>query len=99
MRSPPPRAPPPELSDAGCEEEIMDDALREAKLAKLIEIEGYDSADDLLAAVFSDSVSPAICMNEACNFSCKMEPDQEAGYCEECRTNTMKAAPVLAGVI
>jgi hypothetical protein len=27
---------------AGSEEEKMDDALREAKLAKLVEIEGYD---------------------------------------------------------
>jgi hypothetical protein len=50
-----------------------------------------------MEAVFSDAVSPAICMNEDCNFTCEMEPDQDAGYCEECRTNTMKAAPVLAG--
>jgi len=28
---------------AGSEEEKMDDALREAKLAKLLEIEGYES--------------------------------------------------------
>jgi hypothetical protein len=27
-----------------------------------------------------------------------MEPDQDAGYCEECHTNTIKAAPVLAGL-
>ena len=77
----------------------MDDALRQAKLAKLIETEGYESSEGLLEAVFSDSVSPAICMNDGCNFTCEMEPDQDAGYCEECRTNTMKAAPVLAGVI
>jgi hypothetical protein len=70
-----------------------------AKLAKLIEIEGYDSADELMEAVFSDAVSPAICMNEGCDFACEMEPDQDGGYCEECRTNTMKAAPVLAGLI
>jgi hypothetical protein len=50
-------------------------------------------------AVFSDAVSPAICMNEGCDFTCEMEPDQDAGYCEECHTNTMKAAPVLAGLI
>jgi hypothetical protein len=87
------------LSGAGCEEEIMDDALRAAKLAKLIEIEGYETADQLLEAVFSDSVSPAICMNEDCNFTCEMEPDQEAGFCEECHTNTMAAAPVLAAII
>jgi hypothetical protein len=24
---------------------------------------------------------------------------QDAGYCEECHTNTMQAAPVLAGLI
>jgi hypothetical protein len=41
---------------AGSEEEKMDDALREAKLAKLVEIEGYDSADELMEAVLSDSV-------------------------------------------
>jgi hypothetical protein len=97
--SPPPRAPPPEFSGAGCEEEIMDDALRQAKLAKLVEIEGYDSSDALLEAVFSDAVSPAICMNVGCDFTCEMEPDQNAGYCDECRTNTMTAAPVLAGLI
>ena len=77
----------------------MDDALRTAKLAKLVEIEGYDSVEKLMEAVLSDSVSPAICMNEGCDFTCGMEPDQDAGYCEECQTNTMKAAPVLAGLI
>jgi hypothetical protein len=77
----------------------MDDPLHKAKLAKLVEIEGYDSADELMGAVFSDAVSPAICMNEGCDFTCEMEPDQDAGYCEECHTNTMKVAPVLAGLI
>ena len=77
----------------------MDDALRAAKLATLIEIEGYQSVEELMGAVFSDSVSPAICMNGDCNFTCEMEPDQDAGHCEECRTNTMVAAPVLAGLI
>jgi hypothetical protein len=75
------------------------DALHAAKLARLVEVEGYDSADELMGAMFSDAVSPAICMNEGCNFTCEMEPDQDAGWCEECRTNTMKAAPVLAGLI
>jgi len=77
----------------------MDEALRTAKLAKLVEIEGYDSLEELMEAVLSDSVSPAICMNEGCDFTCEMEPDQDRGWCEECSTNTMKAAPVLAGII
>jgi hypothetical protein len=75
-----------------------DDALRKAKLAKLIEIEGFDSIEELMEAVFSDAVSPAICVNEDCDFTCEME-HQDAGYCEECHTNTMIAAPVLAGLI
>jgi hypothetical protein len=77
----------------------MDKSLRETKLRKLLEIEAYDSIEALIQAVFSDSVSPAICMNEDCSFTCEMEPDQDAGYCEECHTNTMTAAPVLAGLI
>ena len=77
----------------------MDDALRQAKLAELVKTEGYDSSDELLEAVFSDAVSPAICMIEGCHFTCEMEPDQNAGYCEECRTNTMTAAPLLAGLL
>jgi hypothetical protein len=68
-----------------------DDALRKAKLAKLLEIEGYESVENLIEAIFSDSVSPAICINEDCNFTCEMEPDQDTGYCEECHTNTMKS--------
>ena len=69
------------------------------KLDKLIEIEGYDDIADLAEAVFSDSVSPAICMNEGCNFTSEMEPDQDRGWCEECKTNSMKSALVLAGLI
>jgi hypothetical protein len=49
--------------------------------------------------VFSDSVSPAICANPDCAYTAEMEPDQDRGYCEECRANTMVAAPVLAGLI
>jgi hypothetical protein len=62
----PPRHPPPEWSGAGSEEEKMDDAIRQAKPAKLVEIEGYESSNELMEAVFSDSVFPTICMNEGC---------------------------------
>jgi hypothetical protein len=36
-------------------------AQREAKLAKLMEIEGYDNFEELAQVILSDSVSPAIC--------------------------------------
>lgn len=74
-------------------------AEQEAKLKKLCEIEGYESIQALLAAVLTDAVSPAICMSADCSYTCEMEPDQRRGYCDECRRNTMVAAPVLAGVI
>ena len=69
------------------------------KLQKLLEMEGYTSITELLAACITDSVSPAICMNEGCNHTAELEPDQDRGFCEECRTNSMKPTPVLAGVI
>ena len=72
---------------------------RRAKLDQLVEIEGYDSLDDLLAATISDSVSPAICMNEGCDYTAEMEPDQREGWCEACGTNTVASALVLAGLI
>ena len=74
-------------------------AEQRAKLAKLMEIEGYDNFEEMAQAILSNSVSPAICMNEDCNFTCEMEPDQDAGYCEECRTNSMQSALILAGPI
>ena len=69
------------------------------KLQKLLEIEGYTNFTELLTANITDSVCPAICMNEGCNYVCEMEPDQDRGWCEECHTNSMKSALVLAGVI
>ena len=37
-------------------------------------------------------------MNETCNLTCEMEPHQDDVYCEECITDTMKAAPVVIGI-
>ena len=72
---------------------------RRAKLDQLVDSEGYDSLDDLIAATISDSVSPAICMNDGCDYSTEMEPDQREGWCEACGTNTVASALVLAGLI
>ena len=69
------------------------------KLAKLQEIEGFDTLEAMMEAATFDSVSPAICMNEDCDYACEMEPDQREGWCDECRTNSMKSVLVLAGLI
>jgi hypothetical protein len=70
-----------------------------AKLMKLSEIEGFETLDDLLQAAATDSVCPAICMTEGCDYTAEMEPDQDRGFCEECGGNTVVSALVLAGLI
>ena len=52
------------------------------KLMQLCEVEGYKNAHDLIEAVWCDSVCPAICMTEGCDYTAEMEPDQTEGYCE-----------------
>ena len=69
------------------------------KLIKLCEVEGYTNALDLVEAVWCDSVCPAICMTEGCNYTAEMEPDQQEGYCEACGGNTLTSALILAGLI
>jgi len=44
-------------------------------------------------------VSPAICMNDGCDYTAEMEPDQDRGWCEACGTNTVASALILAGLI
>lgn len=72
---------------------------RRSKLAKLAEIEGFPSVEALIEGAVFDSVSPAICLNADCDYTAEMEPDQDAGFCEVCRTQSVSSALVLAGII
>ena len=69
------------------------------KLDKLVEIEGFPNVEALLEATITDSVSPAICMNDGCSYTSEMEGDQDRGWCEACGTSSMKSALVLAEII
>jgi hypothetical protein len=69
------------------------------KLQEVRRVSGYSDITQLAEAHIADSIGPAICMREDCSFVCDMETDQEEGYCEECHTNTMKSALVLAELI
>lgn len=77
----------------------MDRDLRRAKLAKLIEIEGFKTLDQMLQAVAGDSVCPGICIDPDCNYTVEVEPDQDRGWCEVCGTQTVRSALILAGLI
>jgi hypothetical protein len=72
---------------------------RRAKLRQLIELEGFGSEFDLIEATIADSVSPSICLNDGCDYTAEMEPDQDRGWCEACETNSVASALVLAGII
>jgi hypothetical protein len=70
-----------------------------AKLMKLCDVEGFKRLEDLLALSVFDSVCPAICLTEGCDYTTEMESDQEEGYCEVCGGNTVVSALILAGLI
>jgi hypothetical protein len=87
---------------AGCKENKMSTIALSIKAAKpmhLCELEGFDTLDDLLIAVITDTVCPAICMTEGCDHIAKMEPDQDQGFCEACGGNTVVSVLVLADLI
>lgn len=76
---------------------------RNTKLKRLAEWHEL-SLQELLEACAMDNMDittegNAICMNHNCNYICEMEPDQDRGWCESCKTNTMVSALVLAGMI
>ena len=68
-----------------------------SKLATLVTSEGY--TDAFTEAKVFDSVCPGICKREGCNYTCDVEPDQDAGWCESCEANTVISGLLLAGVI
>lgn len=72
---------------------------RAKKLMRLCEIEGHKNPYDLLEAVAGDSVCPAICMTEGCDYTAAMEPDQSEGFCQSCGGNTVASVLVIAGRI
>ncbi len=69
------------------------------KLRKLRDLEGYDSPTVFLEQCCTDSIVPGICMNDHCDATYEYEPDQDRGWCDECGTNTVKSALILAGMI
>ena len=72
---------------------------RKAKLAVLMAAYGFASFDDLYLVAFHDTVGPAICTAPSCSYTADMELDQQEGYCEACRRNTVQSALILAEVI
>jgi hypothetical protein len=81
---------------------VLSNEMRAAKLAKLVELEGFADEQYLFAAGMTDSVCPAICCNPDnpdCDYTAEMEPDQDRGWCEVCERGTLVSGLVLGGII
>ena len=63
------------------------------KLNELINVEGFEDAEQMVNASLVDCDTYGICSNDHCNYTTNVEPDQTAGYCEACGTTT-----VISGV-
>jgi hypothetical protein len=72
---------------------------RPEKLQRLLDRTGAPDVWEILRRANGDAVAPGICMNEDCNYIVDVEPDQRRGYCDECDTNTVKSALILAGLV
>jgi len=69
-----------------------------SKLDQLAEIEGVGIVE-LIEEGTMDGVCRGICTNKDCEYTTKVEPDQRKGFCEECGTQTVASALVLAEMI
>jgi hypothetical protein len=70
-----------------------------AKLSELIEAKGAESIEVLVAAMLSDSVSPAICTNEGCNLHLRDGAGSGRRPLRGARNNSMQSALILAVLI
>jgi hypothetical protein len=70
-----------------------------AKLEKVADIGGYDDDDQLFECSALDSCVPPICVEQRCDHSADLDPDQDKGWCESCEKPSMKSAHFIAGFI
>lgn len=73
-------------------------ATSEEKLKRLEEIEGMEPIE-MAKSALTDGTCPGICMNDDCEYTTDVEPDQDKGWCDECQQNTVKSVVMLLGVI
>jgi hypothetical protein len=76
----------------------LDQKLRKTKLEALADAYSM-SVEELLEDAAMDSVVPGICTNDGCDNITEAEPDQDAGWCDDCHTGTVTSILILTGVI
>ncbi len=67
------------------------------KLDELVQLENYSNTRKWLEDNMMAGTVMGICFAKDCDYTKIVEPDQDHGYCEVCRTTTVKSGLVLAG--
>lgn len=77
----------------------LEKIMSQEKIDTLCKYEGITFDD--FAEIMIDSVNPGICMNEDCEYTTDVEPDQTEGWCEVCSKGTVMALSelVMAGFL
>ncbi len=57
------------------------------------------SVCEFIEAYVLEAAVPGICMNEHCDYTIEVEPDQREGWCEECDMTSVRSGVVLARLI
>ena len=73
-------------------------AKKDEMRAALLNEYDYPDLTALIEDYVFDSVVPGVC-KKCCATVDEIEPDSQDGYCDECGTNNIVSAMVLAGVI
>jgi hypothetical protein len=61
------------------------------KLEELVKQAGYSSDLEFIDVIMRESTCLGICMNDGCDYTTDVEPDQTKGYCENCMSNSVKS--------
>lgn len=77
----------------------MNDINVRDKIDKLVDIEGFIDDMEMFESATFESIAPGICMNDKCDYTTYVEPDQSEGFCEICSSNTVKSCLILGGLI
>lgn len=72
--------------------------LKRKKVQILVDESGLDSLS-LLEEYQLEGLVPCICMKPECDYWTELEPDQRAGWCEECDDTTLMSLLVLVGIL
>lgn len=65
------------------------------KRERFLTLCGYSSPIDFIEDHTDESIVDGICMNPCCDYLATVEPDQESGFCEECKTQSVTSGFIL----